>query len=321
MKKTASILFVFFLALSTLQTYAQSRKEFIHKYKHIAISEMERTGIPASIKLAQGILESGCGASDLSTQACNYFGIKCNNWEGETFHMDDDLPEECFRKYNNPEQSWIDHSEFLTTRPRYSQLFELSTTDYRSWAKGLKAAGYATNPQYADKLIKIIEEEELYQYDKKIKNPTHAPRPNLDDYAQNNNDPDEVTDEVQTGKADEYRDREEMINGTTCILAQEGDTYDKIAKYYNTTINKLLVFNDKMDRDLVAGDYVYLNTKKNKAARGYSFHRVKPGDTLRKISQQYGVRLERLAKYNYINENTEINPGEKIYMRGSAELF
>ena len=133
---------------------ADKRKEFIRKYKHIAIREMERTGIPASITLAQGILESGCGESELAVNANNHFGIKCHEtWNGDTYTMDDDTRDECFRKYKNIEQSWIDHSDFLTSRPRYAGLFSIPTTDYKAWAKGLKAAGYATNPQYATRVI------------------------------------------------------------------------------------------------------------------------------------------------------------------------
>ena len=154
---------------------AESRESYIRRYKDIAIREMERTGIPASIKLAQGILESGCGTSELAVNANNHFGIKCNDWAGATYTMDDDKRNECFRKYATAEESWIDHSEFLTSRSRYAKLFQLKTTDYKGWARGLKAAGYATNPLYAHQLIKIIEEEGLDAYDRIIKDPTGGP--------------------------------------------------------------------------------------------------------------------------------------------------
>ena len=185
MKKSMKILVLFSLLLISFNVMADKRKEFIRKYKHIAIREMERTGIPASITLAQGILESGCGESELAVNANNHFGIKCHEtWNGDTYTMDDDTRDECFRKYKNIEQSWIDHSDFLTSRPRYAGLFSIPTTDYKAWAKGLKAAGYATNPQYANMLIKIIEEEELYKFDRSIKRRGTPPTITAEEFAQ-----------------------------------------------------------------------------------------------------------------------------------------
>lgn len=304
------------LIFCSVNLYAETRKEFIRKYKHIAIQEMERTGIPASIKLAQGILESGCGASDLATKAYNHFGIKCHNWEGDTYHMDDDSPDECFRKYNDPEQSWIDHSAFLTSRPRYAGLFEIPTTDYKAWAKGLKAAGYATNPQYAEKLIKIIEEEELYKYDRLIKHPTgQEPAVTTEQLAE------QTTGKTTESKSSAYRNREEMRNGILCIEARQGDSFDKIAAYYGIKLKKLLAYNDKADNSVKPGQLVYLKSKKSKAARGYEFHRVKAGDSPYDISQQYGVKLAKLIKYNYLADSSKIVEGEKIYLRGKANLY
>ena len=177
MNKIYIILFLSFICVNICGASTDSRKAFIKKYKSIAIEEMDRTGIPASIKLAQGMLESGCGTSKLAVNANNHFGIKCHNWNGASFTMDDDKRNECFRKYRNPEESWVDHSEFLLSRPRYAFLFDLPKTDYKGWAKGLKKAGYATASDYAQKLIKIIEEEELYQFDrpgkKSIRYPTN----------------------------------------------------------------------------------------------------------------------------------------------------
>lgn len=303
-------------AFSTVK--AESRKNFIRKYKHIAIREMERTGIPASITLAQGILESGCGESELALNANNHFGIKCHKeWDGDTYTMDDDEKDECFRKYKNAEQSWIDHSEFLISRPRYAGLFSLKTTDYRAWAKGLKAAGYATNPKYADLLIKIIEEEELYKYDRNIKHPTGAaPAPTIT--------VEEFAESVSSQNRQEsvsYRNREEMRNGIICIEAVAGDNYSKIANYYGIKLKKLLQYNDKTDTNLKIGQLVYLKRKKTKAARGYEFHRVKAGDNLYDISQKYGVRLKNLARYNYLSPDSPLTEGEKLNLRNKAELF
>ena len=143
-----------------------SVEDYILNYKDVAIDKMRVYGIPASITLAQGILESGSGNSELARKANNHFGIKCHkDWKGKTFHMDDDAKNECFRKYKSPDESYRDHSLFLTTRDRYADLFELDITDYRGWARGLKKAGYATNPKYPQLLIKIIEENRLYEFD------------------------------------------------------------------------------------------------------------------------------------------------------------
>ena len=312
MKKIYKIFLISLLSVSSLAVYGQSRKEFIRKYKHIAIKEMERTGIPASIKLAQGILESGCGQSELSVNANNYFGIKCHEWVGPTFHMDDDLADECFRKYKNPEQSWIDHSEFLVSGPRYADLFKIPANNYKAWARGLKAAGYATNPQYADMLIKIIEEEELYKYDHPLKRTLS--RPESVTASAENPTPSPYAKPVSVN----YLKREEMRNGIICIEIQAGDSFENIATYYGIKLRKLLQYNDKKDTSLTIGQYVFLKKKKNKAARGYEFHRVKPGDTLYLIAQMYGVKLKSLVKFNYIDSNTPLIEGEKIYLRSKA---
>lgn len=296
---------------------AESRKEFIRKYKHIAIREMERTGIPASITLAQGILESGCGESELALNANNHFGIKCHKeWDGDTYTMDDDEKNECFRKYKHAEESWIDHSEFLTSRPRYAGLFSLKTTDYKAWAKGLKAAGYATNPQYADLLIKIIEEEELYKLDRNIKQPSDYPNSSYITIEK----PAENTSSQQQANTS-YRNREEMRNGLLCIEVMPGDTFYKISQYYGIKLKKLMEYNDKKDSNIKVGQLIYLKRKKTKAARGYEFHRVKAGESLYDIAQRYGVRMKNITRYNYLSADSPLTEGEKVYLRKKAELF
>lgn len=315
MKGIFKFIAIICLLSGALNVSAESRKEFIRKYKHIAIQEMERTGIPASITLAQGILESGCGQSELATNANNHFGIKCHEWEGDSYTMDDDAADECFRKYKNAEESWIDHSTFLTSRPRYAGLFSLKTTDYKAWAKGLKAAGYATNPQYAEMLIKIIEEEELYKYDREIKQPTGTvPTITVKEFAES------VSAQPRPGNIT-YRNREEMRNGIICIETVPGDSFDKIASYYGIKLKKLLQYNDKNSSDLKAGQVVFLKRKKTKAARGYEFHRVRAGECLYDIAQKYGVRLKNILNYNYLSEDSPLTEGEKIYLRKKADLF
>lgn len=294
---------------------AETRKEFIRKYKDIAIREMERTGIPASITLAQGILESGCGESELARNANNHFGIKCHEWEGDSYTMDDDEKDECFRKYKHPEQSWIDHSEFLTKRPRYAGLFSLKTTDYRAWAKGLKAAGYATNPQYAEMLIKIIEEEDLSKLDHPVKHRNEAAQDtSVEEFAES------VSSQNRPGNSS-YRNREEIRNGVICIEAVAGDSFDKIASYYGIKLKKILQYNDKTKSDLRPGQLVFLKKKKTKAARGYEFHRVKAGETLYDIAQKYGVQLKNITGYNYLKADSPLTEGEKIYLRKKTDLF
>lgn len=315
MKNKSGLLVILLFCLTVSTTCGQSRKEFIQKYKHIAIQEMERTGIPASITLAQGIFESGSGMSQLSIEANNHFGIKCHDWEGPTYHMDDDANDECFRKYENPEQSWIDHSEFLTSRQRYADLFKIPSTDYKAWAKGLKEAGYATNPQYAERLIKIIEEEQLYLYDHKVKHPTGAPAPSstpAKETAKN-------TPAAKTALIN-YHKREEIKNGIPCIEIKTGDTFSAISIYYGIKLKRLMAYNDKQDSALAVGQYVFLKRKKSRAARGYEFHRVKAGENLYLISQMYGVRLKSLLSFNYIHPDTPLEVGEKIYLRKRIRL-
>ena len=312
-------LFASLLMATVLPVKGENRKTYIRQYKALAIREMERTGIPASIKLAQGILESGCGTSELAVYANNHFGIKCHDWEGKTYTMDDDRRNECFRKYETPEESWIDHSEFLMSRPRYAGLFHLKTTDYKAWARGLKAAGYATNPLYAHQLIKIIEEEGLSQYDRVIDHPTGGkgdPTPAT---------PGRTSADIEREQAEsqrfDYSRREEVRNGKPCVEIISGDTFYKIATYYGMKVDKLMKFNDKKDSKLYVGDIVYLKRKRGRAARGYEFHRVKAGDTPYSIAQEYGIRLKNLCRNNFITEDEALVEGEKIYLRKRATVF
>lgn len=303
--KIYAILFFCLVCVSVSTANTERRKTFIKKYKNIAIQEMDRTGIPASIKLAQGILESGCGLSELAIKANNHFGIKCHNWNGPSFQMDDDRPNECFRKYKHPEQSWIDHSDFLTSRDRYAFLFKLSKTDYKGWAKGLKKAGYATAPDYAQKLIRIIEEEELYRYDRP--NKRFRPLENELNYT--------------LSQGTNYQQQVVYINNRPCIKVKDGDTFEAIAQYYHIPLKKLLRYNDKGETSIRAGMHVFLKHKRNKASRGYTFHTVRPGDTMYLISQIYGIKLYKLLRYNYMENGEQPQVGEKIALRGYASPY
>lgn len=290
-----------------------SRQDYIKEYKDIAIEKMNEFGIPASITLAQGILESGSGNSRLARRANNHFGIKCHKgWDGKTFRLDDDERRECFRKYKNPAESYRDHSYFLTTRGRYSDLFKLEVTDYKGWAKGLKKAGYATNPKYPQLLIKIIEQEKLYEFDKgrKIAKKTKD-KPKGDKKRQ-----------VYTVGADQFElvktggnDRNVYSNnGVNFIIAEEGDEVHELAEEFEIYSWQIYKYNDldKKD-DLKPGQMIYLEKKKTKSKT--AFHMVKENESMYTISQQYAIRLKNLYKRNKMEPGTEPEKGQRILLR------
>ncbi|MDQ2177635.1 glucosaminidase domain-containing protein [Marinifilum sp. D714] len=284
-----------------------TRKEYIQKYKDLAIREMERTGIPASITMAQGILESQNGNSDLARKANNHFGIKCHDWVGPSMKFDDDKKNECFRKYTNPYDSYKDHSKFLTTRSRYAFLFKYRSNDYKRWAHGLKKAGYATDPKYAHKLINIIEAEYLYKLDRKGAGK---------DFIVTKPDDTELADIDGDISIDPFGARLEIANGIHYIVTKKGDTFYSIEKNLGVERKKLLRYNDLPRNYILQVDQrLYLHNKRNKAARGYNFHRVKEGESLYDISQQYGVKLKRLCKYNGVKKNYKVQTGERIWLR------
>ena len=277
-----------------------TRSEYIEKYKEDAIKEMHHSGVPASITLAQGILESGDGNSPLALYANNHFGIKCHStWNGETFIMDDDEKNECFRKYPTAYESFKDHSEFLTSRSRYAALFELKITDYESWSKGLKAAGYATNPKYADLLIGLIEKHELNKYDNYAKVPSKTIEKN----------------KSSSQLAANYNKRVvKLHNKIKYTVVNKGDDAKSIAQDFDMNIRQILKYNDLNKNDkLNEGEVVYLQPKKNKAAEEY--HTVKKGENMRSISQYYGVKLNKLYKKNHMVIGTEPQVGEKLSLK------
>ncbi|MBQ5638939.1 MAG: glucosaminidase domain-containing protein, partial [Alistipes sp.] len=229
--------------LAQSRSVRQTREEYIDRYKHIAIDQMERYGIPASITMAQGILESDSGNSHLSRSSNNHFGIKCKrDWTGDRVYHDDDEKGECFRAYPSVEASYDDHAEFLDRQPRYDSLFAYSSDDYRSWARGLKACGYATAPDYAERLVRIIEESKLYLLDKPNGERLYADRHRA------TNEPDEwfseqaSTAEVVTTAIDPDNYRVTInahegyevyrTNNTHYVLAKDRDTYENIASKF-----------------------------------------------------------------------------------------
>lgn len=296
---TIKILRIIFAAITlvTFSTsfgqYRMSHEEYAEKYAPMAIKKMQQYGIPASITLAQGILESACGSSRLAVEANNHFGIKCKaEWTGDRIYHDDDAPQECFRKYSSVEDSYNDHSIFLTTRERYAGLFQLEQTDYKGWAYGLKAAGYATSPIYAERLISIIEDSELYKYDKEAlkKKEKEISVPVTENKTQ------EIT--VQTPVVENDAISFGEINGVKYIIARSGDSFFSISLKSGIPVKKLLKFNDlNYQKPLNDGDIVYIE-KKADSSSGQSIHIVKKRTTLYDISQMYGISYKKLLKKN-----------------------
>ena len=290
-------------------------EEYIDLYKDIAIKEMKSYHIPASITIAQGILESDNGNSLLARKANNHFGIKCHKeWNGKTFHQDDDEKDECFRKYGNPEDSFRDHSEFLSTRDRYRALFDLELTDYKGWANGLKQAGYATNPRYADLLIRIIEDNELYKFDK-----AGSRRPDISD---ENSEPRTRSSELHSGPPQVFEiagrgGHERVIflnNGIKFFIAREGDNAIGIAAEFGIYSWQILAYNELSKHDkIIPGEKVYLERKRKRA--GFDYHIVQPGESLRSIAQDYGIRMKALNKLNDKKNDEKLMEGERLLMR------
>jgi LysM repeat protein len=289
-----------------------SATDYINTYKDDAINEMKRSGIPASITLAQGILESDAGNSDLALQAKNHFGIKCHNeWTGETFIMDDDEKNECFRKYISVMDSYDDHGKFLRERPRYAFLFEYEPTDYKSWAYGLKKAGYATNPQYAELLIKIIEENGLGTFDtggSKI--------PVSQTQAQQGNGKEEHSGGAiaQHPKTKQSNLKSGDMHGTPFITAVKGDSWYSIAIANEMRLWQILKYNDAEKNDVLEeGDIVYLKPKRGDPDE--EFHTVSTGETIRDVAQKYGIKINRLIRINHLQEDITLKPGSKLRLK------
>lgn len=295
-------------------------QDYIDMYKESAIREMHLSGVPASITLAQGMLESGNGNSALARYANNHFGIKCHaGWEGPTFIQDDDEKNECFRKYKSVFDSYKDHSEFLKTRDRYAFLFELALTDYKGWAHGLKQAGYATNPKYPHLLITIIERHELYKYDLAERIPEEAQKP-----TEVQRKKDKLAKKEKTPKSNQSAEEAAIAGGYKLsannikyYVAKKGDSAFKIATKFNMGLWQVLKYNDLSKSDIVReGDIIYLQPKRSKAKE--EFHFVRKGETMYDISQQHGIKLRTLYKKNRMEIGEQPQQGDKLYLRKKA---
>ncbi|MCH2234863.1 MAG: glucosaminidase domain-containing protein [Crocinitomicaceae bacterium] len=316
------------LATSVYGSAAEKKittSEYVEYWKITAIEQMNDHGIPASITLAQGILESGNGNSRLAKEANNHFGIKCHRgWDGATFIQDDDKKNECFRSYDNASQSYEDHSLFLTGRERYSDLFELKLTDYKGWAKGLKSAGYATNPKYADLLIDLIEKNDLAQYDLMPYLPAQIKE--SETLMASNGETPVATLDIQKGTSvtDSYEGLQrtdhlvfEHKNDLKYIIVKQGDTFYQIAKEFDMGLWQLYKYNDFGKRDVLKeGEFVYLVPKRNRAKKAYPRIETSKDMTYRDISQNEGIKLKKLLKLNGETNPDKVLPkGTKVILR------
>ncbi len=302
------------LSVTAQTTTRQKAEAYIEKYSDMAVAEMYRSGVPASITLSQGLLESGYGLSELARASNNHFGIKCHSdWKGERVFFDDDAKGECFRKYPSVADSYADHGDFLRYKPRYAFLFNYQLTDFKSWAHGLKKAGYATDPQYAYKLINIIELYDLSRFDKaapkavkdeKGKVVVEAPQVKVPESPAQLEQASRFTGSGRTGTFAVSLHREILqINGIPFIYAREGETYRSVAALYDLFPKELLKFNDdSVDRDLVPGEVVYLHRKARYAVKGLEKHICSDGESLRDIAQKYAITVKSLKKLNGITD-------------------
>ena len=299
-----------------------SAESYIDSFKDMAISEMKRTGVPASITLAQGLIESDMGRSNLATKANNHFGIKCHNdWKGPFIKQDDDRRNECFRKYGQPEESYKDHSDFLKSENRYKSLFSLDVKDYKGWARGLKKAGYATNPEYANMLIRKIEEYDLYNFDRGINLSARAD--NKRDIAEKkqesnfDNNSEKIIGNVSGNFAvTAGRSRVMEKNRIQYIIVKDGDTHESLEKEFQLLRWELSRYNElKSDFKLTAGQILYLQPKREKAEVGNDIHIASEGETMYAVSQNFGIKLKSLLTMNRMSEGQEPVAGQKIWLR------
>ena len=303
--KAIFLVWVFGCLVAGLQAQGLSRQylDYIERYKGLAVDQMLRYKIPASITLAQGLLESGAGTSTLARKANNHFGIKCGRaWKGPYILQDDDARNEKFRKYRSVEESYEDHSRFLQ-QARYSSLFDLSMKDYKGWAKGLKRCGYATNPRYASLLIDLIERYDLDQFDKHRSSRLHYDYSGIDSRLDSESLPSHLV----------YRNNENYY-----IIARSGDTFDLLAEETGVSARDIRKFNElPKGYVLQTGDVLYLERKRKKAAKKYKDvpHVVSAGESMYTIAQRYGMRLESLYDLNNLPEDYAVRVGDRLRIR------
>lgn len=287
---------MFMLAAITTVAQVNVNDVYIAQYWNMAVEQMQKYRIPASITLAQGIIETSAGRSMLCTKANNHFGIKCSNgWNGPYMLADDDRPNERFRAYKSAKESYEDHSRFLTRNPRYFFLFKLSPNDYKGWAYGLKSAGYATNPRYADMLIGLIEDYQLYRFDE--------------------------SEDINTRQIQRIVQKHEhkvyFNNDNYYVVARAGDTFKSISKETGVSRRKIIKYNE-LDKDYILkeGDVLYLEKKKKRAERSYKgkLITVSVGDSYYSISQRFGIQVKSLYKMNNLTPDAGIYAGQELFV-------
>ena len=333
-------LFILFACLTLKNSFAQladSRGQdpvvvdYINNYKELAIAEMQRTGIPASIKLAQGIHETSAGTSDLVRRSNNHFGLKCKSeWTGMTVKHTDDAPNECFRKYESSKDSYKDQSNYLKNSLRYASLFELDPTDYKAWAFGLKKAGYATNPKYSQVLIRLIEDYDLQDYTMIALGKLKHGQETLAKADKNTEKKSEVTIPekavvlppepeivVESKKQPNYPEGEFKINETKVIYAKKGTPYLSIAQKYAIPLARIFEFNEIRVQEFVEKDQLIYIMRKRKTGLNEQ-HIVKPGETLADIAQTEALRIESLLEYNFLQPKMQPAVGSVLYLRSKA---
>ena len=299
------LIVLLFTLSSVFQAVSQKRykiyEDYIDMYSFISVTHMKKYNIPASITLAQGILESGAGMSELTKRSNNHFGIKCHrDWNGGKVYAKDDTPNDCFRQYRKAEDSFEDHSLFLVNGIRYSFLFSLSPTDYKGWAEGLQKSGYATDRAYANKLIKLIEDYELYLYDR-----GHIKKSNNTAISSN-----EVLPTLN------WKHQPFKTHGLVYVFAVQGDTYEGIAAEFDFNVNDLLKYNEvPKGFPLNKGDIVYFEKKKSRADKPFFEHVVQIGESMHGISQKYGLKVKNLYKMNKRNYEYVPEEGDVLKLR------
>lgn len=319
MKRIIITLFVVGVVCKATAQDVITPTQYIEMYKELAVKEMKRMGVPAAITLAQGLLETESGNSELLRKSNNHFGIKCKStWTSESVTHDDDAKGECFRSYKTAEDSYRDHSNFLRGNQRYSFLFELDVTDYKAWAYGLKKAGYATNPKYPQILIKHIEQYNLQQYT--LAGAADAATFNASQYQ---DDKEEALPAVVAEKSGVATESETMldagdkvitVNGSKCVYAGKGTSLLVLATKNNIPLAKLLSFNElSEDGMLIKNQYVYLE-KKSKTS-DQDFYISKAGQSLYDVAQANGIQLQQMLDYNKLWGNEDLKPGTKIFLK------
>lgn len=316
MNRILIILFFSFGCFFNSSAQSMTATEYVQKYKDLAIEEMKRMGVPAAITLAQGLLETQNGNSDLFKESNNHFGIKCKStWTAETVSHDDDAPGECFRKYKTDEDSYRDHSNFLRGNSRYAFLFKLDPSDYKAWAYGLRKAGYATNPRYPQILIKYIEDNNLEQYTDEALN--DVPHFDASQYA---DDTEKVSSQTAQDPGPPLTEPMSLtINGSKALYVPKGTSLLAIATEHNINLEKLLAINDLQSDGLLQKDqYVFLEKKQKKGQADFCI--AEANQTLYDISQKYGVVLQNLYDYNNLTADDFIVAGTKIFLKPPLQL-